>query len=143
MYNNKNMKLVAGILLLLTGTGVVFTTPVAAIEQVVQKGTTGVIHTGKGNINITGYSIEQHENKLKEQEHSIRKELEKLYKSESKNLSLEKQLLERNLADVTNQIQSLKDSYQKQIAFLESTITELRALTDAGNDSQVTAAISA
>ena len=109
MYNNKNMKLVAGFLLLLPGAGVVFTTAVAA-EQVIKAGATSIMHTGGGNININGYSIEEHEKALKEREHSLRKDLEKLHKSETKNLSLEKQLLERNLADVTNQLQNLKDS---------------------------------
>ena len=93
-------------------------------------------------INI-GYTIEQHEKALKEQESSIRKDLEKLYQSEKKNLSIENQRLQRKLSDVENELQSPKNSYQKRIVFLENTISELRTITGEGNESQVAEAVSA
>ena len=141
-YNNNFIKKVAGSLLLLLGMCIVFTAPVAEIKQEIKKGTTGVIHTGGGDINI-GYTIEQHEKALKEREKSIRKELEKLYQSKNKNLSFEKQLLERNLTDVENLLQSLTNSYQKRIKLLESTITKLLTIAGEENNDQVADAVSA
>jgi tetratricopeptide (TPR) repeat protein len=111
----------------------------------------GVIVTGtvEGDINI-GYTIEQHERRLKEREQEIRAELDKLHRLDTKNLSLEKQnlelekhRLERELSDVQAQLQDEARSYQETITFLQNTIEELRAVADEADPQQLQAAIAA
>ena len=62
-------------------------------KQIIEEGGTGYQHSGEGDINI-GYTIEQHEKALKERELSIQENLEKIHLSQTKNLSLEKEVLE-------------------------------------------------
>jgi tetratricopeptide (TPR) repeat protein len=111
----------------------------------------GIIVTGtvEGDINI-GYTIEQHESRLKEREREIRAELEKLHRLDTKNLSLEKQnlelekyRLERELSDVQAQLQDEARSYQEKITFLQNTIEELRAVADEADPQQLQVAIEA
>ncbi len=79
---------------------------------------------------INGYTIKQHESKLIAEKAALRQDLEKIHSGEKQVLALEKQLLERQITDVENQLTHLHDSYQTRITFLESTIKELRTLAE-------------
>ena len=78
-----------------------------------------MINTGSGDvINNNGYSIKQHEQRLN---------------------------AEQKVAAITAQLTNLEDSYQKRLADLQSTITELQALASDSdvNDSKLNEAITA
>ena len=49
-----------------------------AAEQEIQKGGVGVIHTGEGDINIAGYTPEQHTKILNAERTRLRKDLKNL-----------------------------------------------------------------
>lgn len=93
-----------------------------------------------GGITIMGYSIAQHEAKLTAEKRALTQNLEKLHRSETKNLQLEKQLLEKKTAVIESQLANLDDSYQKQIGFLQSTVEALRAAVGDIDNSQLAAA---
>ena len=124
--------------------------PAFGTEQTVKQGGTGILHTGSGDINISGYTIEQYEQALKVREGAVRAELKKLHHSqtrvlslEKQNLALEKQRLETELAAIQGKQQDLEKSYKERIRFLEATISELRAVAGTDDDQQLQAAIAA
>jgi tetratricopeptide (TPR) repeat protein len=92
------------------------------------------IGINKGTINITGYTITQHQNILEKEKKQLRKDLETLHKSRTENLQYKMELLELKLAEVNRRLANPAESYQKRIAFLESTIRELRTFKGDVND---------
>lgn len=127
-----------------------FTLPAAAVEQIVKKDGMGIVHTGSGDINITGYTIEEHERLLKQREGELRAELERLHRRDTKilalekqNLQLEKQRLERELSDVEAKLRNTSQSYRQRIAFLENTIKELHTVAGEEDNPQLQVAIAA
>ena len=133
IYSDKVVQPIAGILLLLNATA----SSVMASEQVIGAGGTGIIHSGKGDINISGYSIEQYESALRQQENRIRSDLEAVYQSKSETLALKKQLLELQLSGVQKKLSDAEENYQQHIAFLESSFVELLAVASEENSSQL------
>jgi tetratricopeptide (TPR) repeat protein len=94
--------------------------------------------------NITkGYSIEQHQKRLKAALKAAKAELNEKNSDKTKILTLEKQLAEQKVATITQQLTNLETSHQKRQAELKSTITELKTLAkDADiNDAKLEAAI--
>jgi tetratricopeptide (TPR) repeat protein len=123
-------------------------TPAPSITQNNDNASTGVISTGdnaKTEItNITkGYSIEQHQKRLKAALKAAKAELNEKNSDKTKILTLEKQLAEQKVATITQQLTNLETSHQKRQAELKSTITELKTLAkDADiNDAKLEAAI--
>lgn len=103
-------------------------------DQTVKDGGVAITHTGPGDINITGYTIQQHRKILKEEKATLKKRIEELHKSNvsnlkltNKTLSLEKQLLDKQIAEVESRLINIDESHKKRIASLESTIRELRS----------------
>ncbi len=85
--------------------------------------------SGTNNV-LVGYTIEQHEKRLQIEKERLRGDLAKILDGEKQVAKLEKQLLENKISTIDNQLINLKESYQKRIYFLESTIKELRLIAD-------------
>jgi len=101
------------------------------LNQTLQSGATAVTHAGSGNINITGYSIEDHRKILKQEKQNLRNELNALHSLKTENLTLKKQLLENQISKIEAKLSTqnnLQNSYKQRIAFLENTIKSLREL---------------
>jgi hypothetical protein len=94
------------------------------ITQTVAAGSTAVIHTGSGKLEI-GYTIAQHEQALLEREQQVRQDLERAHRAETK---LERITLENELNAVQEQLQNLHNSYQDRIRLLEEAKQQLQAL---------------
>ncbi|HCO60747.1 MAG TPA: hypothetical protein DIT58_11220, partial [Porticoccaceae bacterium] len=94
------------------------------ITQTVAAGSTAVIHTGSGKLEI-GYTIAQHEQALREREQQMRQDLERAHRAETK---LERITLENELNAVQEQLQNLHNSYQDRIRLLEEANQQLQAL---------------
>ena len=101
--------------------------PKEEIHQTVENGGTGVIHTGSGDIVITGYTKEEHERILKREKEELRADLERIYLEKDEVSTLEKKLAEAKLLDVQRDLAELDMSYQEKIRFLKETNKELRS----------------
>ncbi|MFT4924646.1 MAG: tetratricopeptide (TPR) repeat protein [Phenylobacterium sp.] len=92
-------------------------------------------HSGSGDAQIgdtinnsitIGYTIEQHQQRLQTEKAALSANLAKIHSGEMQVKALEQQLLESKIATIENQLIHFKDSYDKRIRFLESTIKALR-----------------
>ena len=127
-----------------------FATAAPNIKQDVQTSGIAVVNTGPGNVTI-GYTIEQHEHALKEQENKLRQELRAQYsqatdlsEEKRKSAELQRTLTERKIAEVERQLHDLQNSYQKQVAALQQTINELKRIgPDTNNTKALADAIAA
>ncbi len=115
--------------------------PPIATSQIVESGGTAITHTGEGDINITGYTIKEHQKILKADKAVLRKNLEALHQSnvenlnlKNRNLALEKQLLEKQIAEIESKLNNIDESYTQRIAFFENTIKTLRSFKGAVSD---------
>ena len=102
------------------------------VTQRVESGGTAVQVVGSGNTTVVGYTIEQHERILKEQEAKLRKELANAYalerrntELEAKNARLETDLKKKALSEIQTQLADLRSSYAEKVKQLEQTIEEL------------------
>jgi len=88
-----------------------------------------IIHEGDGNV-IIGFTIKQHEEKLKRRIKEVKEELSKLHKKDrtifEQNLQI--LLLEKN--QLEGQLSDSKVSFQKKIKFLESQMKSLEKVKD-------------
>ena len=110
------------------------------VPSVTQTGTGNVY--GDGNtvtIDITGYTIEQHEARLKQQEETLRTEFEKAQSTGS----AQESALADELAAVQTQLADIGDSYQERLTELKRRAVELEQVGNTVDASSVQQAASA
>lgn len=114
--------------------------PIISATAGAKNGSIAVKNIGSGDVTvINGYPIEEHERRLKEREHEIRKELA----TEFENHSFKAQLLKKELADVKHGLFELKSSYEAKILSLSVTVKQLKHLKGDVSDQKLDEAIAA
>ncbi len=103
-----------------------------------------VVNTGKGDVNFSpGYTISQHEQKLKAAITKETRYLAQIHRGKITAAKLEKQLAEQKVAELQNQLTHLADSHQKRIKQLQSINGALRTQANKIDQNMLTQATTA